>query len=88
MNAIEGQLNIDLYPNKIAQARVEISSSRPLQASRVMIGKTPEEVLKVLPLMYNVCGVAQARTSLRPYRATCHYLSHAMQKPPETCWYW
>lgn len=65
MNAIEGQLNIDLYPNKIAQARVEISSSRPLQASRVMIGKTPEEVLKVLPLMYNVCGVAQARTSLK-----------------------
>jgi uptake hydrogenase large subunit len=65
MNAIEGQLNIDLYPHKIAQARVEISSSRPLQACRVMIGKTPEEALKVLPLMYNVCGVAQARTSLK-----------------------
>jgi uptake hydrogenase large subunit len=65
MNAIEGQLNIDLYPDKSAQARVQISSSRPLQASRVMIGKTPQEVLKVLPLMYNVCGVAQARTSLK-----------------------
>jgi uptake hydrogenase large subunit len=65
MNAIEGLLNIDLYPNKMAQQRVEISSSRPLKACKVMIGKTPEEVLKVLPLMYNVCGVAQARTSLR-----------------------
>lgn len=65
MNAIEGQLNIDLYPNKSALARVEITSSRPLQASRVMIGKSPEEVLNILPLMYNVCGVAQARTSLK-----------------------
>lgn len=65
MNVIEGQLQIDLYPQKSHQARVEISSTRPLQASRVMIGKTPEEVLQVLPLMYNVCGVAQARTSLK-----------------------
>ena len=65
MNAIEGQLQIDLFPHKSPDARVEISSSRPVQASKVMIGKTAEEVLQLLPLMYNVCGVAQARTSLK-----------------------
>ncbi len=64
MNPIEGQINIHLYPDKSNQSRVQIDSSRPLQASRVMIGKTPEQVLQFLPLMYNVCGVAQARTAL------------------------
>ena len=65
MNAIEGQLNIQLYPDHKADARVQISSSRPVQACKVMIGKAPEQVLHLLPLMYNVCGVAQARTSLK-----------------------
>lgn len=65
MTPIEGQLNIHLHTDKNAKARVQIESSRPLQASRVMIGKTPQQVLQLLPLMYNVCGVAQARTSLK-----------------------
>lgn len=65
MNAIEGRIVIDLYSASTPGPRVNIESSRPLQATRIMLGKTPQQVLSSLPLMYNVCGVAQARTSLK-----------------------
>ena len=64
MNAIEGQIDIDLYPDNSDGERVGISSSRPVQASRVMEGKSPDEALSLIPLLFNICGVAQARTSL------------------------
>ncbi len=64
MNAIEGQIDIDLYPHNSDGERVGISSSRPVQASRVMEGKSPDEALSLIPLLFNICGVAQARTSL------------------------
>lgn len=64
MNAVEGRIDIDLYPVRGEITRVELESSRPLRASRVMVGKTPAEVLSLLPLMFNVCGVAQARAAL------------------------
>ena len=65
MNPIEGQIDIDLYPDNSHVARADIHSTRPLQASQVMVGKSPEEALSLIPLMYNVCGIAQARTALR-----------------------
>ncbi len=64
MNTIEGRIDIDLHPVPGAATGVEIASSRPLQACRIMIGKSPDQVLSLLPLMFNVCGVAQARATL------------------------
>lgn len=64
MNDIEGKISIDLYPQTLNGCRVEIQSSRPVLASKVLIGKTPQQALELIPLMFNICGNAQARTAV------------------------
>jgi len=64
MENIEGQLDIDLYPHRNKGARVELSSSRPLHATKLFIGKTPEQVLDIIPLLFSICGIAQSRAAL------------------------
>ena len=64
MNNIEGRIKIEMLSNPKAGLSVEIQSNRPVHASQIMIGKTPEQVLDLLPLMFSVCGIAQARGSL------------------------
>ena len=65
MNNIEGRIKIEMSPNPKGGLSVEIQSNRPVHASQIMIGKTPEQVLDLLPLMFSVCGIAQARGSLK-----------------------
>lgn len=62
---IEGRLAIDLYPAANEAERVRIRSSRPLTAARVFEGKTPHLVLQQLPLLFSVCGVAQATAAVQ-----------------------
>ncbi|MCF6217654.1 MAG: nickel-dependent hydrogenase large subunit [Gammaproteobacteria bacterium] len=64
---IEGQLQINLYPLSDSESRVEIFSSRPLQVVQVFEGKSPQQVLATLPLLYSVCGVAQATAATRAF---------------------
>jgi len=64
MNNIEGQINIDIFPQRTNGASVEVTSSRPVQAAKVFIGKTPEDVLSIVPLLFSVCGTAQTRAAL------------------------
>ncbi|MCP4876283.1 MAG: hypothetical protein GY896_12525 [Gammaproteobacteria bacterium] len=64
MKDIEGQIVIDMHSHNNKAASVEIQSSRPLQAAGILIGKDPHQALGMIPLMYNICGIAQARTSL------------------------
>ena len=61
---IEGQLTIQLTfgDNGI---HCKISSSRPLHASRIFIGKPIDTVLQTLPLLFNICGKAQVIAALR-----------------------
>lgn len=47
-------------PNKFSVQNVNIQSTRPLHISRLFIGKTLEQTLTILPLLFNVCGVAQS----------------------------
>jgi hypothetical protein len=61
-NSIEGRLSIALDTNTES---VNISSNRPVLASRLFIGKPINEVLKLLPLMFNVCGQAQGAAAIR-----------------------
>jgi len=60
---IEGRLDIQLSLDEQCCRQVQIKSSRPLAATRVFHGKTPEEVLKILPMLYNICGNAQAQAA-------------------------
>jgi coenzyme F420-reducing hydrogenase alpha subunit len=64
MSVIEGKINIEMHLETASKPIVNISSSRPTQACKIFIGKTPEHVLSVVPLLFNICGVAQSRASL------------------------
>jgi len=65
---IEGRLRIDLYPLAGQLNRVSIQSSRPLQAAQIFKGKTPQEVLMQLPLLFSVCGSAQATAAVQAFQ--------------------
>lgn len=65
---IEGRLQIDLYPVAGQMNRVSIRSSRPLQAAQIFEGKTPQEVLTQMPLLFSVCGVAQATVAVQAFQ--------------------
>jgi len=65
---IEGRLQIDLYPVAGQPNRVRIQSSRPLLAARIFQGKHPHEVLLQLPLVFSVCGIAQATAAVQAFR--------------------
>ncbi|NOZ36650.1 MAG: hypothetical protein GXP11_01020, partial [Gammaproteobacteria bacterium] len=60
--SIEGRLSIALQARC---GRVSIDSSRPVYAARVFQGKTVSETLKMLPMLFTVCGTAQNCAGVR-----------------------
>ncbi len=58
MSGVEGHIRIELG------RPVRITAQRPLAAARLFAGKTPTETLTTLPLLFNVCGMAQAQASV------------------------
>ncbi|WP_295541703.1 hypothetical protein [uncultured Thiohalocapsa sp.] len=58
MSDLAGQLDIQLRPDARTVAR--ITSSRPLSAAGVFVGKPVARVAGQLPLLFSVCGTAQA----------------------------
>lgn len=61
---IEGHLEIDLYRDARQIRDVAIRSTRPFKAVTIFWGKKVEEVLETLPLLYSVCGTAQAMAAV------------------------
>ncbi len=74
-----GKLKITLWCEN-GKVRVEIESARPLHTSRLFIGKTPEQTLKILPLLFNVCGVAQSFAAF----TACSQALGIIENPVET----
>ncbi|NIA02632.1 MAG: hypothetical protein GWO88_00220 [Planctomycetia bacterium] len=64
MTGLEGQISITVRLEKMSAIDVEVTSSRPLHAAKIFIGKTPEQVMDIIPLLFNICGVAQSRAAL------------------------
>ena len=62
---IEGHLNIRLSTDSGRVFQVRIESSRPVHASRVLEGKSIEAGLKILPMLFSICGTAQACAGVR-----------------------
>jgi coenzyme F420-reducing hydrogenase alpha subunit len=77
---IEGRLQIDLYRVAGQPHRVNIQSSRPLRAARIFEGKPPQEVLQQLPLVFSVCGTAQAAAAAKAF---CQALDKGAGAPVE-----
>ena len=62
---IEGGIVIDLIVNNDRVTDVSITSSRPLQTPKIFIEKSVRQTLTTLPLLYSVCGTAQAQAAVR-----------------------
>ena len=62
--AIEGSLQIKLHYHRNRVQQVDIESRRPLQAIRIFHGKTMTQLLQTLPMLYHVCGMAQASAAV------------------------
>ena len=62
--SIEGRLTITLRPDAEGSGRAEIASSRPIGLARGFVGRRPEQVVRELPLLFSVCGIAQAAASV------------------------
>ena len=67
--AVEGKIEISLFPEDGKVSRVEIASSRPLRLTKLFAGKTPDEALTLVSSLYSVCGVAQKAAALSALEA-------------------
>ncbi|TRW89767.1 nickel-dependent hydrogenase large subunit [Candidatus Methylobacter oryzae] len=63
-----GFITIDLYHCSGNATGVNIASSRPDTIAQVLTGKTPEQVLDTVPLLFSLCGNAQAYAALQACR--------------------
>jgi len=61
---VAGKISIALYHRSGLSNAVKIASSRP-EASRILVGKSPEQVLTTVPLLFSVCSHAQAYAALQ-----------------------
>jgi hypothetical protein len=60
MTSLEGRIDITLTTRGGRIAGVEIDSSRPQLAQRMMAGHTPDEGVQLAGLVFSLCGRAQA----------------------------
>ena len=63
--SIEGRLTVSMQLTDGGVKEVNIVSSRQVGASRVLDGKPMREALTLLPLIFSVCGTAQAVAGAR-----------------------
>jgi hypothetical protein len=66
---LAGSILIDLHHRFGNATGVQIASSRPDAVAQVLIGKTPEQLLDTVPLLFTLCGNAQAYAALLACRA-------------------
>ncbi len=62
---IEGRIGIVLHTRAGRVDEVSLASSRPVHASRVLHGKGVPSALETLPLLFSICGTAQACAGVR-----------------------
>jgi len=62
--SVEGRLLIDLDRTPDGSGRASIASSRPLGITRVLAGGRAHDVVKTIPLLFNICGVAQGSAAV------------------------
>jgi Ni,Fe-hydrogenase I large subunit len=65
---VEGEIIIELRRQQGRIETVAIRSSRPLQLTHLFEGKTVQELLNMVPLLYSVCATAQASAAAQACR--------------------
>jgi Ni,Fe-hydrogenase I large subunit len=56
---IEGELTVRLECRGPAVRRVDVRSTRPFAAARVLCGRAPDDAIATVPRLFSVCGRAQ-----------------------------
>lgn len=56
---MEGRLHVDAVWNGAVVTSASVRSSRMLQASRLAIGKSPQQAASLLPMLFGICKNAQ-----------------------------
>ena len=69
---IEGRLTIGLTIEQGSVVAANIASSRPLHASRVLVGRQVVDAQKMIPLLFSLCGTAQACAGARACEQALH----------------
>jgi len=64
MAGAEGGIALNLAFADGTVTRVSIASTRPLRVCRVLVGREVGEALRLLPLLFSVCGTAQTAAGL------------------------
>ena len=59
LNKLEGELRVGLGWNGYRVDRVNVRSVRPFHAIRIMEGRSAEQAVKQIPMLFSVCGKAQ-----------------------------
>lgn len=62
---VEGRLTVDLDRAAVGNGRARIALSRPLGITRALVGGLPHDAVRTLPLLFNVCGLAQGAAAAR-----------------------
>jgi hypothetical protein len=75
--SIEGEIAIALYRQQGHIESVAIRSSRPLQLTRLFAGKTVQELLNMLPLLYSACATAQVSAAAQACRQAMNVNGYA-----------
>jgi len=66
---LDGKLSFSLRWDGTKVRTVAIESTRTVGASRVLEGKAPEEVARLVPMLFSLCGRAQGVAALRAWEA-------------------
>ncbi len=65
----EGQIDITLTVLSSGKKEVTILNNRPVHAAKLLVGKTIDEALTIIPLLYHVCGKAQGSAAIDALQA-------------------
>ncbi|MES9994071.1 MAG: nickel-dependent hydrogenase large subunit [Candidatus Thiodiazotropha sp.] len=65
---VEGEILIELHRGQRRVEKVAVGSSRPLQLTTLFEGKSVNELLSLLPMLYSVCATAQASAAAQACR--------------------
>lgn len=62
---IEGRLSIDLDRAGDGRGRARIASTRPLTLTRSFVGKSAQDTVATLPMLFTICGHAQGAAAAK-----------------------
>jgi len=67
----EGRIRVGITVRDGTVQRVDVTSSRPVSACRIFVGRRPAEVVSMAGMLYSVCGKAQALAALEALEGAC-----------------